>query len=125
LSAFRANRIHVLVATDVASRGIDVDDVTHVINYDIPVDAESYIHRIGRTARAGADGAAISMCDPAELPRLEAIEKLQKQSIRINRDHPFHVEPPRQRASESSGRTGTASGARSKKRRNRNRRRAA
>jgi len=73
-----------------------VDDITHVINYDLPNEPESYVHRIGRTARAGASGHAISMCDPSELPYLRAIEKLQNARITVNRDHDYHVEPPRE-----------------------------
>ena len=76
LDGFRSGRIRVLVATDVASRGIDVDGVSHVINYDVPVDAESYVHRIGRTGRAGAAGKAITFCEPAERGALAAIERL-------------------------------------------------
>ena len=66
LREFRSGRARVLVATDIAARGIDVDGVSHVINFDLPVEAESYVHRIGRTARAGAAGIAISFCDPSE-----------------------------------------------------------
>ena len=83
LEAFRRNRISVLVATDVAARGIDIDDVTHVVNFDMPVDAESYVHRVGRTGRAGADGIAISFCTIDEQDKLREIEKLIGQSIRI------------------------------------------
>ncbi len=76
LDAFRKKHVTVLVATDVAARGIDIDGVTHVINYDMPVDPESYVHRIGRTARAGADGTAISFCTADEMAELHAIERL-------------------------------------------------
>lgn len=76
LSFFRAGKIRVLVATDVAARGIDVAGITHVINYDLPLEAESYVHRIGRTARAGKTGIAISLVDPEERRQLQAIEKL-------------------------------------------------
>jgi ATP-dependent RNA helicase RhlE len=76
LAAFRDGRARVLVATDIAARGIDVDDVMHVINYDLPNVPESYVHRIGRTARAGRDGAAISLCAPDERGMLRDIEKL-------------------------------------------------
>lgn len=99
LDSFHQGRIQILVATDVASRGIDVDDITHVINYDLPNEPESYVHRIGRTARAGASGSAISMCDPSELPYLRAIEKLQNVRITVNRDHAHHVEPKSERPS--------------------------
>ncbi len=76
LDAFRRKFVKVLVATDVAARGIDIDGVTHVINYDIPVEPESYVHRIGRTGRAGAEGMAISFCSHSERNELRAIEKL-------------------------------------------------
>ena len=76
LAAFRSGRVRTLVATDIAARGIDVDGISHVINYDLPNIAESYVHRIGRTARAGAAGIAISFCDRDEMPFLRDIEKL-------------------------------------------------
>jgi ATP-dependent RNA helicase RhlE len=76
LAQFRAGQVRVLVATDIAARGIDVDGVTHVINYDLPNVPESYVHRIGRTARAGAAGIAISFCDASERAQLKDIEKL-------------------------------------------------
>ncbi len=72
-----------LVATDIAARGIDVDGVTHVINFDLPNDPESYVHRIGRTARAGAAGIAISFCDATERPFLRDIERLIRRPISI------------------------------------------
>lgn len=76
LAAFRQRASTVLVATDVAARGIDVEGVTHVINYDLPVNAESYVHRVGRTGRAGAAGIAVSLCTPNEIGELRAIERL-------------------------------------------------
>jgi len=76
LIAFRNDRIKVLVATDVAARGIDIDGVTHVVNFDMPSEPESYVHRIGRTGRAGADGIAVSLCSPEENSDLKAIERL-------------------------------------------------
>src|SRR5438270_792329 len=72
LDNFRANKTPVLVATDIASRGIDVDDITHVVNYDLTPEPETYVHRIGRTGRAGATGMAISLCDPEERSNLKA-----------------------------------------------------
>ena len=78
LDGFRRGRVRVLVATDIAARGIDVDGVTHVINYELPNVPEDYVHRIGRTARAGASGAAISLCDPSEQAYLRDIEALTK-----------------------------------------------
>jgi len=81
LNAFRKAKISVLVATDIAARGIDVDGVSHVINYELPDVPEDYVHRIGRTARAGASGSAISLCDVAERSLLRSIERLIRQSI--------------------------------------------
>ncbi len=84
LEAFRRNKVEVLVATDVAARGIDIDGVTHVINYDMPVEADSYIHRIGRTGRAGAEGIAISFCTSGERKELKAIERLISMKIPVD-----------------------------------------
>jgi superfamily II DNA/RNA helicase len=81
LLAFRSGDIRTLVATDIAARGIDVDGVSHVVNFDLPNVPETYVHRIGRTARAGAAGTAISLCDAEELPFLRDIEKLIRRSI--------------------------------------------
>jgi len=89
LEDFRRGRIRVLVATDIAARGIDVDGVTHVINYDLPNVPESYVHRIGRTARAGAVGAAISFCDAEERAYLRDIERLIRQRVPVVPDHPY------------------------------------
>jgi ATP-dependent RNA helicase RhlE len=81
LAAFRASRIRVLVATDIAARGIDIDRVTHVVNFELPDVAESYVHRIGRTARAGSQGIAISLCSVEEREQLRAIERLTRRPI--------------------------------------------
>ncbi len=100
LDAFKAGRTHVLVATDIASRGIDVDAVTHVINYDIPNVPESYVHRIGRTARAGASGIAVSFCDYDEVSDLRMIERLIKQRLNVVENHAellFQAPDPGQR----------------------------
>jgi ATP-dependent RNA helicase RhlE len=90
LDGFRKGKIKVLIATDIAARGIDVPNITHVINFDIPNDPESYVHRIGRTARAGKDGIAISFCDPSESKLLRAIERIIKYKIPIDESHSFH-----------------------------------
>lgn len=92
LEGFKSNRYDVLVATDVAARGLDVDSVTHVINYDLPAEAETYIHRIGRTARAGAGGDAISLCTRGDRGNLRDIEKLLGKTVPVHMDHPFHSE---------------------------------
>ncbi|MFN7587049.1 MAG: DEAD/DEAH box helicase [Planctomycetota bacterium] len=83
LDAFRDGKAHVLVATDIAARGIDVPDITHVVNYDLPNIPESYVHRIGRTARAGRDGIAISFCDEEEREYLRDIEKLIRKRVPV------------------------------------------
>ena len=81
LAAFRAAKIRALVATDIAARGIDIDQVTHVVNFELPDVPESYVHRIGRTARAGAAGIAISLCDAEERDLLRDIERLTRKAI--------------------------------------------
>ena len=89
LANFKSGRTAILVATDIAARGLDIDDVTHVINFDLPNIPESYVHRIGRTARAGASGIAYSFCDVDERAYLKDIEKLICQRIAIVPDHPY------------------------------------
>ena len=90
LANFHSGRIRVLVATDIASRGIDVEDISHVINFELPNEPESYIHRIGRTARAGKSGMALSFCDASERGYLLEIERVLKQNVHVVQDHPFH-----------------------------------
>jgi len=90
LAAFDKGKISVLVATDIVARGIDVDGISHVINYEMPNDPESYVHRIGRTARAGAIGTAVSFCDATEVLLLKGIEQLTKTPLTKVEDHPFH-----------------------------------
>lgn len=85
---FKTGRTRVLVATDIAARGLDIDNVSHVVNYDMPDTAETYVHRIGRTARAGASGIAISFCDSDERPQLNSIEKLISKMLTVIREHP-------------------------------------
>jgi ATP-dependent RNA helicase RhlE len=88
---FRKGELRVLVATDIAARGIDVEGVSHVINFDLPNEPESYVHRIGRTARAGAAGFAISFCDAEETEYLRDIEKVIRQPVPVDSDHPYHA----------------------------------
>jgi len=95
LAGFKSGQIRVLVATDLASRGIDVDDVSHVFNYDLPNIAESYVHRIGRTARAGREGLAVTLCEPEHRAWLTAIERTIGQPVPVNLDHPYHSEAAR------------------------------
>ncbi len=90
LRNFKLNRTSVLIATDIAARGIDIDDVSHVYNFDVPEVAETYVHRIGRTARAGASGIAVAFCDPEERSYLKAIERLIRQPITAKTDHPVY-----------------------------------
>ncbi len=92
LNAFKAGDVRVLVATDIAARGIDVDGITHVINFDLPMEPESYVHRIGRTARASKEGSAVSFCDAEEISQLRAIEREIRQAVPVDIDHPFHVD---------------------------------
>jgi ATP-dependent RNA helicase RhlE len=89
LGQFKDQKLRVLVATDIAARGIDIDELAYVINYELPNVAESYVHRIGRTGRAGAEGTAIAFCDATEKPYLKDIEKLIKQKIKVIDGHPF------------------------------------
>ncbi len=95
LGDFKTGRVRVLVATDIAARGIDVDRVSHVINYDLPNEPETYVHRIGRTARAGLDGTAISFCSAEERSWLRAIERLIRQQVPEDRSHDFYSEHAR------------------------------
>lgn len=125
LRQFKSGQVRVLVATDIAARGIDVDNVTHVINFELPNEAESYVHRIGRTARAGAAGKAISFCDSSEVSYLRGIEKLISASIKVaggieqaqpkisespnkadQQKRPFKKKPHRGRRKPQSGKNG-------------------
>jgi len=92
LEDFRSGKIRVLVATDIAARGLDIDGITHVINFELPHLPDSYVHRIGRTARAGAEGKSIAFCTAEEKSFLYAIEKTTRQKITVIEDHPFHSE---------------------------------
>ena len=117
LDNFRSGRVRTLVATDIAARGIDVEGVSHVINFDLPNIPESYVHRIGRTARAGADGVAISLCSHDELPYLRDIEKLIRMAIpatgQISR-------PAQQRPQPQQGRNGRPQNGQHRNGKNRN-----
>ena len=108
LAAFRNGRLRVLIATDIAARGIDVDGVSHVINYDLPNVPESYVHRIGRTGRAGASGEAISFCNAEERAYLRSIEKLIQQKLpsedRRRGGEPEIVSPAKRKPRQNFGR---------------------
>lgn len=120
LGAFRDGEVRVLVATDIAARGIDVDGISHVINFELPNEPESYVHRIGRTARAGARGVALSFCDASERTYLREIERLTRVKIAPVEKHPFAagasedtghvsdqaVRPPRQNQGNRRGHRG-------------------
>ena len=95
LDGFKSGRVPILVATDVAARGIDVDGVTHVINYDLTHEPETYVHRIGRTGRAGASGIALSFCDHEERGYLKDIQKMLGRELPVVSDHPFADGPQR------------------------------
>jgi ATP-dependent RNA helicase RhlE len=95
LGRFRTGELKVLVATDVASRGIDVQEISHVINVDLPNEPEVYVHRIGRTGRAGLGGRAISFCDEEEGEYLRSIEYTIRQEIEVDEEHPYHSEEAR------------------------------
>jgi ATP-dependent RNA helicase RhlE len=127
LAQFKSHRPPVLVATDIASRGLDIDAVSHVINFDLPMTAEIYVHRIGRTARAGAAGVAVTFCDREERPMLRDIERLTRQRLCVaqhelsaqdatsaprgvdsaSRQEPAGRGPERQRRFGPSGKQGT------------------
>lgn len=92
LSDFKENRVKALVATDIAARGIDIEELSHVFNYNLPDVPETYVHRIGRTGRAGRGGTAVSFCEFGEKPLLKEIEKLLKRPILVVEDHPWPME---------------------------------
>ena len=123
LAAFKAPRPPVLIATDIAARGIDVDGVSHVVNYELPHEPETYVHRIGRTGRAGQTGEAVSFCDPEERLRLRAIEKLLRKPITPRNAPPAgsEAEPAdeptetRSRGHEPRGRRGRSGGGRNRR----------
>ncbi|MEL6344164.1 MAG: DEAD/DEAH box helicase [Myxococcota bacterium] len=121
LDAFRDGALSVLVATDVASRGIDVDGVSHVFNYDLPNVPESYVHRIGRTGRAGRTGVAIAFCSQEEGPYLRDIERLIGETIDVDADHPWHAPDAIPAAARPAPPKKTSSGKPSRRRRRRRR----
>lgn len=103
LEAFKAGKTRVLVATDVAARGLDIPDVRFVYNYDLPNVAENYVHRIGRTARAGADGSAVALVAPDEMIELQDIEKAMKDSIPVASGRPWEIQPGQKKRPNGGG----------------------
>ena len=125
LAAFQNGHLQVLVATDVAARGLDIDDVTHVINYDIPNEPEAYVHRIGRTGRAGATGIALSLCDGSERGYLRDIERTIGQSLSGDSAPPKQANKPnpnKRKKSKNSNQATAKAAAKPKRRRQRKRR---
>ena len=116
LGQFKNGTIRVLVATDIAARGIDVDSISHVVNYELPEVPETYVHRIGRTARAGASGAAFSFCDATERPHLRGIEKLIRMSVPVA-EHPYRPGTPAAGAGARSTERPALAGGRRRRRR--------
>ena len=95
LNEFRAGSVRILVATDIAARGIDVPGISHVVNFDLPDEAESYVHRIGRTGRNGSDGIAITLCDPSENSKLRQVERIIRAKLPVIADHLGSPDPQR------------------------------
>jgi ATP-dependent RNA helicase RhlE len=103
LNGFRDGQVRILVATDIAARGIDVPGISHVVNFDLPDEAESYVHRIGRTGRNGADGVAVTLCDPTEGAKLRQVERIIRMRLPVSADHTGDPDPardPRQAAND-------------------------
>ncbi|HEY1752770.1 MAG TPA: DEAD/DEAH box helicase [Caulobacteraceae bacterium] len=117
LAAFKTGRVTALIATDIAARGIDVEAVSHVFNFELPNVPEAYVHRIGRTARAGAEGVAVTLCDPAEIGLLRDIEKLTRLSIPFEGDAPASSRRPAAQQPQHRGQRGPASPAKRRRRR--------
>ncbi|WP_374568009.1 DEAD/DEAH box helicase, partial [Nitratireductor sp. ZSWI3] len=103
LNGFRDGTVRILVATDIAARGIDVPGISHVVNFDLPDQPESYVHRIGRTGRNGASGEAVTLCDPAENDKLRAVEKTIRMRLPVTADYTSEPDPVRQAESGNGG----------------------
>jgi ATP-dependent RNA helicase RhlE len=110
ITAFKAGKVRVLVATDVAARGIDIPDVRHVYNYDMPNVADNYVHRIGRTARAGAEGCAIALVAPDEMIELQDIEKVMKETIPVASGRAWEIKPGQKKRPNGGGGGGRRGG---------------
>lgn len=116
LERFKRRESHILVATDIAARGIDVKDMSLVVNYDLPEDPETYVHRIGRTARAEADGESVSFCTSDDAPLFKSVEKFIKKRIDVMADNPFHSEAAQNAATLKTALAAKLSGGGQKKR---------
>lgn len=106
LSSFKSGQLKALVATDIAARGIDIEELSHVINYELPNVPETYVHRIGRTGRAGSSGIALSFCDEEEMEYLKDIEKLISRSIQVVEEQPYHMRGAAHLLSQSTKKKG-------------------
>ena len=109
LESFKTGETKILVATDIASRGIDVDNITHVFNYDLPNEPESYVHRIGRTARAGKSGVAYGFCDDTESGYLVGIQQLIGFDIDVDESHDYHFKGAIPKPDQKPGKIKTSS----------------
>lgn len=119
LEAFRRNQVRVLVATDVAARGLDVDGITHVVNFDLPMEPENYVHRIGRTGRAGAEGMAVSFCSDGDHRELRAIERLIGRQLLMTNGEPQPARDPNADRGRASGQGAARNGKGRRPQRNR------
>ncbi|MEO3384987.1 DEAD/DEAH box helicase [Mesorhizobium sp. CAU 1741] len=108
LTDFRDGKVRILVATDIAARGIDVPGISHVVNFDLPDEAESYVHRIGRTGRNGADGIAITLCDPSENSKLRQVERIIRSKLTIAASHLDQPDPAPVKRDPSAPRSSAA-----------------
>lgn len=120
LTRFKDGKIQVLVATDIAARGLDISDLSHVINYDVPMEPENYVHRIGRTGRAGHGGIAITFCQADEVPALRRIEKIIDKHIPVREDNPYPMQERPHEDKPSRGRSRSRRGGRGRRNLNNN-----
>ena len=115
LNRFKEGKIRVLVATDIAARGLDISELSHVINYDVPNEPENYVHRIGRTGRAGHGGVAITFCQADEVPYLRRIEKLIDKTVPVREDNPYPMQEQPHEGRSSGGRSRSRRGGRGRR----------
>lgn len=115
LNRFKEGKIRVLVATDIAARGLDISELSHVINYDVPNEPENYVHRIGRTGRAGHGGIAITFCQADEVPYLRRIEKLIDKEVPVREDNPYPMQEKPHEGHSSGGRSRSRRGGRGRR----------